>query len=296
MAVNTQGSGPDELGIRTLLSLVRECCPQWAVIFISESDFLEKAGDSVDLSPHRTWRHWPGQGSRAMRFVIRNDVKHLFNSVAWMGRSGVLIMASRFESNKQFVNFVGFHGAHGKLISDSFNDLCTLLALGRACSKTLVMGDWHIDILPTLANDPFSCTSNRMAHHFERRELLNSWLSFNRLCSVLPKHVLGAPGGKWARTCESSLISRVPSDDQLGLPSLLDFGAASENFVKNSWLSWLFRFSDHAANIFVVSFDMSKPFFVKSTWRCKDPEACCIWLRSVIHHALEQYVACFCCL
>ena len=196
MAVNAQGSGPDELGIRTIIGLVGECRPQWAVIFISESDFLEKASVSVDLSPHRSWRHWPGQGSRAMRWVIRSDVKHLFHSVAWMGRSRVLTMASRFGSNKQFLNFVGLHGAHGESISDSLSDLSTLLSSCQSCSKTLVMGDWNIDLLPSRPSDPFSCKPDRIAHHLDRREVFESWLISNRCCSVLPQRVLGPPAGE----------------------------------------------------------------------------------------------------
>ena len=39
MAVNAQGSGSDALGIRTIINMVEDCCPQWAVLFLSESDW-----------------------------------------------------------------------------------------------------------------------------------------------------------------------------------------------------------------------------------------------------------------
>ena len=288
MAVNAQGSGSDALGIRTIINMVEDCCPQWAVLFLSESDFLESTDDSVDISPHLTWRHWPGHGSRALRWVLRSNVKHLLFSVDWCGRSGSLTLGSRFGNNRQFLNFVGLHGAHGDDLCESLSDLSTLCSALKPCSKFLVLGDWNIDLLPSLANDPFCCMPSRLTHHSDRRGMLQSWLDAHHVDLVVPEKVLGCPGGRWNDACKSSVVSGIPSDDQLGVPSLLDFGAASRNLVQSSWLAWEPRFSDHAASFFVLRFDVRKPRFVKSTWRCRDPTACSSWLRTVMTESLSS--------
>ena len=148
MAVNAQGSGPDAPGIWTIISMVEEFCPHWSAIFVSESDFLETSRDLVDIGPHCSWRHWNGAGSRAMRWILRSDRKHLLNSGTWQGRAGALSLVSNSSGNARELNLVGLHAANGEILYDSLSDCSVLLARCKPCSKVLVCGDWNIDLLP----------------------------------------------------------------------------------------------------------------------------------------------------
>ena len=280
VSINAQGSGGDELGIRALLSMVAEVDQQWAVVFISESDFFAEKNDQIDLSPHLTWRHYPGEGSRAMRFVLRRDFTHLFQSIQWQGRCGLLTLSSGLRCDQGFASFLGVHGAHGDLLEDTLAAASCLLGLRRPGTKTLVLGDTNVDFLPMMEWDPWREQFNRRAHHSDRRDLLCAWADASGLAFEFPASSSFAPPGKWQQQCKNLCISRIPSDLQLGLPALLDYGVSSRNFVSSCMQSWFPRISDHASTVFVVRFSCHRPRFSKTTWRCNDVHSCESWIRS----------------
>ena len=88
--MNLQGGFSSVESLRTLLNMVHELDSNWGVLFLSEIDFVQSSSPDYDfdLSPHLTWRHWPGEGSRAMRFVVHARFKHLFRNILWEDRCG----------------------------------------------------------------------------------------------------------------------------------------------------------------------------------------------------------------
>ena len=282
VSINAQGSGGDDTGIRALLSMVAEVDRDWALVFISESDFFAKEDVHIDVSPHLTWRHYPGEGSRAMRFVLRDKYVHLFQSIDWQGRCGLLSVSSGRRDCQVSASFLGVHGAHGDQLEDTLADASSLLGVRSSCCKTLFFGDTNVDFLPQMSWDPWRVVPDRLEHHSRRRQLFQMFVDSLGFDLVFPSSSVGAPVGKWSNSCVNLCISRVPGDDQLGLPALLDFGAARRNFVSECWQSWMPQFSDHAATVFVLRFSCSRPRFCKTTWRCSDVIACESWLRSQV--------------
>ena len=107
-------------------------------------------------------------------------------------------------------------------------------------SKVLAVGDWNIDQLPTLDNDPFADRPSREWHHWEGRSRLDSCAGQFRLQILLPEMVASVPGGPLAALA----ISCIPVGEQATIqtPSLLDYTLASEVVVKSSKLHWYMVF------------------------------------------------------
>ena len=111
-----------------------------------------------------------------MRIIVKPYLSHLLCSPpVFKGRCGLV----SFRLNDTFkagtnINFVIVHGPHDDQV-DFFADLSEVLAT-RAPGKTLIVGDWNIDLLPTLSSDPFRDYPKRLERHSERRLLLNAFL------------------------------------------------------------------------------------------------------------------------
>jgi len=66
--------------LEALVGIIAEASPDWHVAFVSEVDaFLDHRYSS--LRPHSCYRHYPGEGSCAMQFVINRSARHLMRSV-----------------------------------------------------------------------------------------------------------------------------------------------------------------------------------------------------------------------
>ena len=142
-----------------------------------------------------------------------------------------------------------FHGSH-ESFEESLEDIFSLLPRGNCLNKFVVVGDWNVDQLPTLAVDPFADSIGRSNHHFDRRQVLNAWLEAHKLDLTLPEVWFGVPQCFADEFCIRAPISRVPKFVQFStlghIPSLLDYGASSSNTVLSSSIEWENRISDHA--------------------------------------------------
>ena len=172
--MNAQGKCGSTAGIQAVLSMVSDLEPQWSVLFIAEADYLASWNVDFDISPHRSWRHWDGPGSRALRFVLHRKFAHLFKSCRWDGRCGMLSLCSGLScaNTSKSIDFVGIHGAHGDQFVDSLASASNLLGLRASGSKCLLFGDFNCDQLPALPSDPFSHLPGRSQHHANRRQIL----------------------------------------------------------------------------------------------------------------------------
>ena len=193
VAINAEGKGGDVSGIRALIHIVSCIEPQWDLIFLSEFDFLSSSNVSFDIGVHRLFRHWPGEGSRAMSWIVNRRINHLVRSISWDGRCGMLLLDSSVNAMGSSLCLLGLHGAHGDDLSDSFLSASKLLSLRPRCCKTLIVGDWNVDLSPTLSSDPWAHRPSRLEHHFERRVMLDSWLEAVRLSVHMPESVIGSP-------------------------------------------------------------------------------------------------------
>ena len=184
LSLNCQGKGGTKTGIQTIISVVNQVCRDWHVLFLSEVDFHEDPNFDIDLSPHWSRRHHPGQGSRAMRFVVNRTVRELYSDISWNGRFGVLQLVATTSKNGSSDRAVilGLHGPHSEdELAQLFCDASSVLASCMGRCKILATGDWNVDELPATKEDPFFAASERLEHHLERRTLRNSWLEANSM-------------------------------------------------------------------------------------------------------------------
>ena len=101
------------------------------------------------------------------------------------------------------------HGSHAAL-QDTFAYLSSLLNGRSRLAKTVVAGDFNVDILPDHRSDPFASTPGRIDHQADRRQLLHN---FSRLYGFSVPDVdlvLSSPGGPFSDLTARCPISRLP--------------------------------------------------------------------------------------
>ena len=172
------------------------------------------------------------------------------------------------------------HGPHDDQM-EFFADLSEVLA-SRSPGKTLIVGDWNIDLLPTLSPDPFRDSPERMERHSERRLLLNAFLESSGLEAVIPERVRGLPGGTWNDVIFGIPITRVPTGSQAGLPSLLDSAAFERGLILDSEVCWEFGWSDHSINSWTVQVNFSRPGYRRRVWNVSSLVDCQSWCREKV--------------
>ena len=157
----------------SVIDVIANVLPAWGVIFLSEVDALRQDLPSNDYSVHSSFRHWPGEGSFAMMFIVRRCFRRFVKKFRWRGRCGALHLFQRdpVAGNHTNVYIIGVHAPHGDLQIDTFSDIACLLRERPWGSKVLVAGDWNVDQLPSLSNDPWSDQPGREMHHVAERLL-----------------------------------------------------------------------------------------------------------------------------
>ena len=266
------------------LLVLDERYPDWSLIFISECDkTLSSDFRMHSEGGHRIFRHWPGPGSLPMCFIVHKNIVPLCKQCFWHGRAGGVHVSSFSCSSmmhKTGVNLVvtGFHGAHGDLLPVSLSDCSTVLHHFRSNlarkARILVYGDTNVDYLPTLAIDPWIDDHGRHLHHLDRRIIFEDWLDTLSLHLQLPERMVSGPGGPWSDACAFSVVSRVPLGEQLGVPSLLDFGVASDRLVRESFVDWHSADADHAYVVYILNSVHSSVVRRKKIWKCVDEHSC----------------------
>ena len=134
--------------------------PWWSILFISETDSHRDGRDGFD-SMHKTYRHYPGASSWAMLFVVRSCMSEFVQSCVWRGRCGAIHLRQRstLDGTNICMNLyvVGVHGGHDALFADTLADIACLVRRRPFGSRVMILGDWNVDLLPTLSSDP-CCT------------------------------------------------------------------------------------------------------------------------------------------
>ena len=175
---------------------------------------------------HSSFRSWPGDGSYAMLFIVRNSYRTLIRNIVWRGRVGAIhfLQKNQGTDNHTSICIIGLHSHHGALQINTFAGVAYLLRHRPWGSKVLVAGDWNVVQLPALADDPYAQNHDRAAHHQAERVLLHTLADSLRLTVTLPDVVCSTPGGPFDHICATAPISRIPTSECVtnSLPSLLD--------------------------------------------------------------------------
>lgn len=253
MSINAGRRGAGLAGVESLTTCLEDARVPWDFIFVSESDGSRSQSlqGGVTTKGHAWHRHWPGPGSGAMLWIVNRARRREVYSIEWLGRAGRLVMKT--SPNKQqtrcFVTMVGVHGPHPE--DEYLQTLTQATALARSRprpSPLLMVGDWNADQLPAMASDPWSDRPRRGEHHAEERQMLASMCQALGIHIHTPDEVLSFPTGPFAEEAMKGPITRTPQGQacQTDIPALLDYAAASPNFIENQQVSLNFAPADHA--------------------------------------------------
>jgi len=141
-------------------------------------------------------------------------------------------------------------------------------------AQGVVLADWNVDMLPNMHVDPWSHELHRWLHHYERRMTLAEWAEPFGFEFFLPERSVGLPGGIWNSEAIDCPFTRIPLGDQPGLPSCIDYVAASPNLVSSTCCDWTYSYSDHAMLVCELSPKLAFTKRAKRIWNVRNEADC----------------------
>ena len=176
---------------------------------------------------------------------------------------------------------VGIHGAHDDELAHSRADASFVSRNFPRNAQRAFLGDWNVDLLPAMSNDPFKDLPSRQRHHLDRRLLLESWAGSETVECHVPDQCLSSP------PCEACLfapITRIPLGSQVGTPSLLDYAFATRYFIVESSIFWEGLPGDHALCAFICRPSFRTVRHPKRKWEPVSFDECCAHMSSIHVH------------
>ena len=247
-----------------------ECIKEWHVLFVFEAD--SRASHDMDLfdkqiSGHSVWRYWPGTGSCSMIVAVNRSTKHLYRNIHMHGRTISVDLYKRGSTN---MRVVGWHGMHGVCTLEGICELRAALAKKRPGAASVVVGDINIDLLPSSQSDPYVSEQGRAEHHAEGRAQLGIVCNLKSLDLHIADEVHGIANTKYDHVCMQAPVTRIPSGEMSGLPSILDSAMASFHVEVSGFGSWNVLPSDHACMFWKIRCELPKAEYrAPSSWRCR---------------------------
>lgn len=131
----------EESSQMAIIGVITNACPNLGLIFLSEVDFKRSNVRPFAVMGHRCHRHWPGDGSTPMMFVMNTKLCKYAQPISWRCRCGAVHLLQNKLGDIQFnLYVVGVHGQQGELHSDTLADVAFLLRL-RPWGARLAAGD-----------------------------------------------------------------------------------------------------------------------------------------------------------
>lgn len=103
ISINAGRTAGTHIGLQAVLGVFTASSPWWSVVFVSEADGFQDDRQHSHAN-HICFRHFPGAGSWAMLFVIRNDMQDFIQSRTWCGRCGAVHLLHRGTHNLMRLN------------------------------------------------------------------------------------------------------------------------------------------------------------------------------------------------
>lgn len=107
----------------------------------AESEWTTESG-------HWVSRHWPGEGSCSMGWVVRAAARWRLHSIQWQGRAGRTTWGARSSEDPDrdgtLQTVVGGHCAFGELLAGSLNDIAALTKGRPRPGPAAVLADWNV--------------------------------------------------------------------------------------------------------------------------------------------------------
>ena len=256
--------------------------PDWSAVFLPEFDGYTRDTDPPS-SDHFVYRHYPGEGSFAMAWVVNRKFENHLLQVDWYGRAGsILLQAPRTKDRRlqSSVYAVGLHGGHGDSLFDSLTDATILIKRRPRHSRLVAPGDWSIDLLPSLSADPGASIPGRGSVHGDRGRVLASFCTTHGLKVVVPSRVVTPAGGPFGNESIFCPFTRIPVGEATArdLPSLLDYSLDIGDTITDSWIDWLPACGDHALMCAVVAAGAIPLRPLRGKWHCTSWDAAVSWM------------------
>ena len=198
--------------------------PDWAVIFLSESDGFHNHEFSIETElGHTMRRHWPGAGANAMSVIIKESWAAKAQKIKLESRSGSVQW--KFEDGS-LARTVFLHGGHGDELTPSLATAASAVTSCRGAANAILMGDFNVDVLPSTAGDPYHDLPNRANKHLEERLLLKQVLDGLGMELLQPTVAHGFLPDTAYPERTGVPVTRVPIGNQPGQPAILDHAAA----------------------------------------------------------------------
>lgn len=153
MNAGRKAGSPEKL--EALVAAASETQPGWMALYVSEFDGHFGTLHSEEWSTragHSVKRHWPGEGSVSMAWIIRASARRRIRSVLWRGRAGSLTLRAEEEASRSSdeagnnMCWVGIHGAHGDVHAASMHDAAVLCQQRVRPSSVAILGDFNADM------------------------------------------------------------------------------------------------------------------------------------------------------
>ena len=202
-----------------------------------------------------------------MAFLIKHSLLPSVVEVLWSGRAGAVRLRSL--NNRVPFSVLGVHLAHGSELSDSLSSASQLLHNLTNNAPFIALGDYNVDILPSLHNDPYASHDRRMHKHKHRRDILFNWFKAHSANLSEPYFMNSLPFA----SCPYDYlvpITRLPEGDQPGLPSCLDY-AATRGCKAEGCIEWELAIADHGVLFYTVEVQIAKRRRrMATTWSASD--------------------------
>ena len=242
-AWNCQGGNSNSDALLCSITRVLNIKQEAAAIFFSENDFIMGPLD-LQVTGWQVVRHYSGEGSRAMVWVVKNS----WPIVSYQGGYRSLSITARVGYS--CVTMIGVHGCF-ELFDDQCAELAARIADIPRHDFCLCIGDWNTDLF--MPDAPRFQTARAM--------LRDRNLTIRKPEIVWKKHHL-------SRGYRRDLFTHLAPS---GAVSLLDFCAACPRLRSiESGLSWELIGSDHAVIAFTFITDVPRFPVLPRVWKPVD--------------------------
>lgn len=137
--------GTDER-LEGYLANVLDVLPDVSFVHVTELDGVRQSVREIDIPGWTAFRWWPGEGSRAMCWLVRSAMAQHVLRVRGLGRCHSLVL--RAGADSQAVHLVGHHAPHSEdELQAHLSDLAVLLRSVRRCRRWYVVGDANAEEL-----------------------------------------------------------------------------------------------------------------------------------------------------
>ena len=145
-----------EASLETIVACVETSFPNWDVLFLSESDSVSSSSFEISHPRFQIFRHWPGEGSRSMSFVVRSCLRSLSFAVRARNRVLSLEMWADQRRDSTSLLMLSVHGPHSDLLGwhDFCGDFIDLISSRARKGSVVAVGDWNADYGPTFDHYP----------------------------------------------------------------------------------------------------------------------------------------------